>query len=188
LLAHPAALATFLACATLGLVACSAISSQMDVMGAAMRNVEEPAATASHALMRISTDGYTWVQPGRTCESAANPRGGIAVSANSVYIGARNLKDQVRGVSGEAPKGLASGEIRVSVGEPQVLAYTVSWRRGDWQYSCHAARSFVPVEGAHYQMVTLSDAATRTCSLAVMQLLPTPVVVETTEAPQCAAS
>lgn len=160
----------------------------MDTVGAAMRNVQEPDAGAPHALLRISTDGYTWVQPGRACESAANSRGGIAVSANSIYIGARNLKDQVRGVSGEAPKGLASGEIRVSAGEPHVLAYTVGWQRGDWQYSCHAARSFVPVEGAHYQMVTLSDAATRTCSLAVTQLLPTPAVVETTEAPQCAAS
>lgn len=153
-----------------------------------MRTVQEPPEAAPHALIRISTDAFTWVQPGSRCESAANPRGGLAVSANSVYVGARSLQGQQRGVAGNAPAGLASGEIRLTAGEPQVVTYTVGWRRGDWQYSCHAARSFVPEAGAHYQMLTVSDEATRRCGIQVMQLQPTPAVVQTAEAPACPKS
>lgn len=172
----------------LPLTACSTVSDTMDMLGAGMRTVQEPAATSPYALMRISTDGFTRVQPGRACESAANPRGGIAVSASSIYIGARSLKDQVRGVAGVAPPGLASGEIRLAAGEPHVLSYGMTWRKGDWEHHCIATRSFVPVEGAHYQMLTSSDAASQRCGFIVMQLLPTPALVETAAAPKCPAS
>lgn len=153
-----------------------------------MRTVQEPPETAPHALMRISTDGYTWVQPGSRCESAANPRGGLAVSANSIYIGARSLEGQRRGVTGAAPAGMASGEIRLTAGEAQVVTYSVGWRQGDWQYNCHAARSFVPEVGAHYQMLTVVDPTTRRCGIQVLRLLPTPEPVETAEAPACQKS
>lgn len=81
-----------------------------------------------------------------------NARGSVAVAINSIGLGARGLADQVRGVAGIPPKGLTSGELRLSSGEPHVLLYEVSWSDRSWQYACEAARSFVPTEGMHYQM------------------------------------
>ena len=141
--------------------------------------------TVPHALMRITTNGYTWVQPGKTCESMGNSRGGLAVAGNPIYIGAPSLRGQVRGVSGEAPQGLTSGELRLVAGEPQVLVLMESWRSGDKQYNCRIARSFVPEAGAQYQMLMLKDTATSRCGLLVTQILPTPALVPTAEAPKC---
>lgn len=170
---------------TAGLAGCGTISNELDKVGAAMRTVQEPPAGAPHALMRISANGDVFVQPGRACDSAANPRGGLALTASSVYIGAAGIKDQMRGVTGGAPPGLSSGELRVAAGEPHVITYAIAWRDGDWMRGCRVARSFVPVEGAHYQAMSVSDRIAHRCGLLVMQLAPVPGLVETTDAPAC---
>lgn len=177
--------AFFTLAVTLLLTACSTVGDAADKLGAAMRTVEEPAEPVPHALMRISTNGYTWVQPGKTCESMGNSRGGVAVASNPIYIGARSLRDQVRGVAGAAPEGVASGELRVIAGEPLVLVSQEGLRSGSMQYGCRMARSFVPEEGAHYQTRTFIDVPTSRCGMVVVRLLPTPTFVPTVEAPKC---
>lgn len=167
------------------LVSCGQVQGTMDLLSMGSRAVVEPPEATPHALLRISTDGMTWVQPGSACESMANPRGGVAVSASQLYLGARGVTNQLRGVVGEAPKSVVSGELRLTAGEPAILLYSVNWRVGDFNYNCHLARSFVPVAGAHYQMVTSSDASQRRCGLAVLQLAPAPLLVETAAAPKC---
>jgi hypothetical protein len=171
----------------LGLSACSVLTDAKDLLGAAMRTVEEPDEKSPHALLRISTDANTWVQPGRSCYSNANPRGGVAVAASHLYIGARSLRDQRRGIIGAAPEGLASGEIRVAPGEPHVLGYSALWQKGSMQYSCRVARSFVPAEGAHYQMIAELNDQLQGCGIAVLQLSPNTELVKTTEAKACPA-
>ena len=91
---------------TLLLTARSTVGDAAGTLGAAMRTVEEPAEPVPHALKRISTNRYTWVLPGNSFEAMSNPRGGVAVASNPIYVGARSLRDQVRGVAGTAPEGL----------------------------------------------------------------------------------
>ena len=169
------------------LVSCGQVQGTMDLLSTGSRAVVEPPEAAPHALLRISTNGMTWVQPGSACESMANPRGGVAVSASQLYLGARGVTNQVRGVVGDAPKGVVSGELRLTAGEPATVLYSLNWRVGDYMYNCHLARSFVPVAGAHYQLLTPSDASQRRCGMAVMQLAPVPLLVETAAAPKCKA-
>lgn len=171
--------------ATLALTSCSTVQDVRDQLNAAMETVQEPDEKTPHALMRISTDAFTVVHPGQACDSIRSPRGGLAVNDGWYYIGARGLKGQLRGVTGDAPKGLGSGELRVAAGEPLVLRYMVNWRSGDYEHACRAARSFVPVEGAHYQVFTPLSADRRSCGVLVMQLAPTPALVATADAPRC---
>lgn len=168
-------------CSTLSHVA----TDFVDTFSAAAHGVQEPDAKQAHALMRVSTDGFTWVLPGQTCSALANERGGIAVSANPIYVGARGVAHQIRGVTGDAPKDLTSGELRLWADEPYVLRYAVRWGEGSKAYSCNAARSFVPVAGAHYQMLSFADQPSRRCGLMVLQLSPNPGPVETENAPDC---
>ena len=170
-----------------GLVSCGQVQGTMDMLGAAFRTVDEPPESTPHSLLRISTDGMTWVLPGSVCESVTNPRAGIAVSANQIYLGARGVTNQLRGVVGDAPKGVASGELRLTAGEPVTLRYNQSWRVGDYIYHCQVSRSFVPVPGAQYQLLTSSDASQRRCGVVLMQLAPVPLLVETAAAQKCKA-
>ena len=178
-----------LLCCTLipGLVSCGQIQGTMDLLSTGSRTVVEPPEATPHALLRISTDGMTLVQPGSACESMANPRGGVAVMASQLHLGARGVTNQVRGVVGDAPKGFVSGELRLTAGEPVTVLYSVTWPVGDYTYNCRLVRSFVPLAGAHYQLVTPSDASQRRCSMAVLQLAPAPLLVETAAAPKCKA-
>ena len=171
------------------LVSCSQISGTADMMGAALRTAAEPPETTPHALLRISTDGYTWVQPGTACEWTGNPRGGIAVTANQIYIGARGFTGRVLGVVGDAPKGLSSGELRVAANEPVTVAYSAFWTVGNLNYNCYTFRSFVPVQGAHYQLLTSANTTQRRCGMVALQLAPVPLVVplvvQMADAPKC---
>lgn len=167
------------------LVSCGHYAEFADKTSAAMRTVSEPPPSVPHALMRISTDGFTSVQPGTACDWAANPRGGVAVVATQLYVGARGVTGQVLGVVGEAPKGVTSGELRVAADEPVTVPYTANWAVGNLQYVCRLTRSFVPVQGAHYQLLTSVDTRQQRCGMVVLQLAPEPMVVQLVDAPKC---
>jgi hypothetical protein len=180
--APPSALSRLVIFAVLtGLGACTTPRGELDKLSAGMRLAQEPDASAPHALMRISTTGLVMLTPGSACNAPGSERAGVAVNASQILIRARGLGGQRRGVAGEPPARLTSAELRVSAGEPQVLSFQVMFSG----YVCSGARSFVPVDGNHYQVTTVIDEQFKRCGLTVMQLLPTAEPVQTANASNC---
>jgi len=145
----------------------------------------EPAAPAPLALARISTDAYTQISPGDRCLNAANPAAGGAVSNFANPLGLVKLHTGARkGVRGDAPAGLASGEVALPAGVPVTVYYRNSGTVGTTAFNCRGSAWFVPAEGMHYQVTATIAPDRTTCGLVVAALTDTgvqPVAVTPTQ-------
>lgn len=135
------------------------------------RAYTEPAPGAPQALARISTDAYTQLSPGDRCLNADNPAAGAAVSNFPNTLGLVKLHTGSRkGVRGEAPAKLASGEVALPAGVPVTAYYRNSGSTGTMSFHCRGAAWFVPAEGMHYQITATIAPDLRSCAIVVAAL------------------
>lgn len=153
-------------------------------LAGAFRNYEETPETSPHALVRLISDGAIYMTPQSSCFAYTSPRSGLAISNNRLYIGARGFNDQKRGVVGEAPKGLATGEFRVDANKPLTLKYIVVWRSGDYDYSCGYKGSFIPEENKHYQIETQKFQRDK-CGMIINEIKPSFQIIHPAEVADC---
>jgi hypothetical protein len=135
------------------------------------RAYTEPAQGSPQALARISTDAYTQLSPGDRCLNADNPAAGAAVSNFPNPVGLVKLHTGSRkGVRGEAPARLASGEVALPAGVPVTAYYRSSGTVGTTAFQCRGAAWFVPTEGMHYQITAVTTPDRRSCTIVVAAL------------------
>lgn len=149
------------------------------------RAYTEPAPGSPQALARISTDAYTQLSPGDRCLNADNPAAGAAVSNFPNPLGLVKLHTGSRkGVRGEPPAKLASGEVALPAGVPVTVYYRNSGSVGTTAFHCRGAAWFVPAEGMHYQIKATIAPDLRSCAIVVAALagdIAQPVPVTSTQ-------
>lgn len=121
-----------------------------------LRPYTEPLATEPHARVRVSTRGVVRFFPGKACADLNDPKAG-GVASTDFWAGTlrHHLNDQTLGMSGVAPPGFQSAEVRVAAHEPVTAVYEETRRVDDVSaVGCHVARAFVLPAGMQAQLTT----------------------------------